>query len=310
MVADALVYHPAVAHYLRFVATTGMYPYFLCCCPFYLWWITSDACSFSTGSIAGIALLRSHAHHRNHGLTSLPTVGRDKVLRTLQYFARFFAWYLYRTNRPQSSIAPFEAIKKQFGLTRKILRVGKFVEHLKAAAVAFDNKGPVDPVLRYLTVGRQLGYAGYLFIDTVTVVDAIGVKKLATAKKLQATAYRAWLAGLVCSAVASVYTLWRLQEKEKTVDRKEGEGVVEAKKIEKSVPFPLPPDSLSCFSGLTDIRFCRERATTRTQLVSDLCDITIPISSLGLANLDDGLVGIAGTISSLIGLHSAWKKTA
>lgn len=235
MVADALVYHPAVAHYLRFVATT---------------------------------------------------VGRDKVLRTLQYFARFFAWYLYRTNRPQSSIAPFEAIKKQFGLTRKILRVGKFVEHLKAAAVAFDNKGPVDPVLRYLTVGRQLGYAGYLFIDTVTVVDAIGVKKLATAKKLQATAYRAWLAGLVCSAVASVYTLWRLQEKEKTVDRKEGEGVVEAKKIEK------------------------ERATTRTQLVSDLCDITIPISSLGLANLDDGLVGIAGTISSLIGLHSAWKKTA
>jgi len=28
MVADALVYHPAVAHYLRFVATTGMYPYF------------------------------------------------------------------------------------------------------------------------------------------------------------------------------------------------------------------------------------------------------------------------------------------
>lgn len=25
MVADALVYHPAVAHYLRFVATTGTF---------------------------------------------------------------------------------------------------------------------------------------------------------------------------------------------------------------------------------------------------------------------------------------------
>jgi peroxin-11B len=41
------------------------------------------------------------------------------------------------------------------------------------------------------------------------------------------------MAGLACSAVAGIYTLWRLQEKEKTLDRKEGEGVVEAKKLEK-----------------------------------------------------------------------------
>ena len=43
------------------------------------------------------------------------------------------------------------------------------------------------------------------------------------------------MAGLVCSAFAGVYTLFRLREKEKTLDRKEGEGVVEAKKLEKYV---------------------------------------------------------------------------
>jgi peroxin-11B len=162
-------------------------------------------------------------------------VGRDKVLRTLQYFARFYAWYLYRTNRPQSAIASWDAVKKQFGLTRKILRAGKFVEHLKAASVAFDNKSPVDPVLRPLAVGRQLGYAGYLALDTVSLVDAIGFKKLDSAKRLQTNAYRAWLSGLLFSLVAGVYTLWRLQEKEKTINRKEGEGVVEGKKIERCV---------------------------------------------------------------------------
>lgn len=130
-------------------------------------------------------------------------------------------------------------MKKQFGTTRKILRIGKFVEHLKAAAIAADNKSPIDPVLRYLAIGRQLGYAGYLSLDTITVVDAIGVRKLSSAKRLQENAYRAWMSGLVCSAVAGVYTMWRLQEKEKTIDRKEGEGVVEAKKLEKYVdPFP------------------------------------------------------------------------
>ena len=115
------------------------------------------------------------------------------------------------------------------------MRIGKFAEHLKAASVALDNKNPVDPILRYLAVGRQLGYAGYLTLDTVTVVDAIGYRKLASVKRLQENAYRAWAAGLLCSAFAGIYTLYRLREKEKTVDRKEGEGVVEAKKIEKYV---------------------------------------------------------------------------
>lgn len=113
------------------------------------------------------------------------------------------------------------------------MRIGKFLEHLKAAAIAFDNKSPVDPVLRYLAIGRQLGYAGYLTLDAITVIDVIGYRKLSSAKQLQQSAYRSWAAGLIFSTVAGVYTLVRLQEKEKTIDRKEGEGVVEAKKIEK-----------------------------------------------------------------------------
>lgn len=156
-------------------------------------------------------------------------------MRTLQYFARFYSWYLYRTNHPTSAIAPWDAIKKQFGLTRKILRAGKFVEHVKAAAIAFDNKTPVDPVLKNLAIGRQLGYAGYLSLDTITLIDALGFRKFEGAKKLQQLAYRAWLSGLLFSFVAGVYTLYRLQEKEKTINRKEGEGVVEAKKIERWV---------------------------------------------------------------------------
>lgn len=201
MVADALVYHPSVAHYLRFVATTRK---------------------------SSLTIVQSTQHNTNTN-----KVGRDKALRTIQYFARFYSWYLFRTNNPTSAIAPWDALKKQFGTTRKILRFGKFVEHLKAASVAFDNKTPADAVLKNLTVGRQLGYAGYLALDSITLVDVLGFKKFDSAKKLQEYSYRAWLSGLVCSVVAGVYTLYRLQEREKAVDRKEGEGVVEAKKIER-----------------------------------------------------------------------------
>ncbi|CAN8098432.1 unnamed protein product [Discula destructiva] len=236
MVADAVIYHPSVAHYLRFVATT---------------------------------------------------VGRDKLLRTLQYFARFYAWYLFRTNGAPSEIAPWDAVKKQFGLTRKLLRVGKNVEHFKAAAAASDAKaGTVDPVLKYAAVGRQLGYAGYLTLDMATVLDAAGIRKSESAKKWQREAFRFWAVGLMCSVVAQTYTLYQLRAREAKVDKKEGEGVVESKRI------------------------AMERSTSQLQLLSDLCDLTVPYSALGWVNFDDGFVGLAGTLSSLIGVYNQWKKTA
>ncbi|KAI0899129.1 peroxisomal biogenesis factor 11 [Annulohypoxylon nitens] len=236
MVADAVVYHPTVAHYLKFVATT---------------------------------------------------VGRDKLLRTLQYFSRFYAWYVFRTNGTKAEVAPYEAIKKQFGLARKLLRVGKNVEHFKAAAAAADNKAATpDAVLRYATVGRQLGYAGYLTFDAATVLDSLGVRKWEGAKRAQREAYRFWAMGLACSVVAQMYTLYRLREREAKVDKKEGEGVVESKRI------------------------VMERAASQLQLLSDLCDLTVPTAALGWVGFDDGFVGLAGTVSSLIGVYTQWKKTA
>ncbi|KAI9712701.1 MAG: Peroxisomal membrane protein PMP27 [Bogoriella megaspora] len=233
MVADALIYHPSVDHYLRYVATT---------------------------------------------------VGRDKLLRTLQYFSRFYAWYLYRTNHTASEIAPYEAIKKQFGLSRKLMRVGKFVEHFQAAAKASDARN-MDPVLKYCAIGRQLGYGFYLSFDAITYFDAAGIKPNSAAKRLQREAYKAWLFGLICNTVAGFYTLYHLRQRALKIDKKDAEGTVEQKKLQ------------------------RERNVASLQLVSDLCDIAVPSSAVGYLNLDDGIVGLAGTVSSLIGVWTAWKKT-
>lgn len=54
----------------------------------------------------------------------------------------------------------------------------------------------------------------------------------------------------------------------------------------------------------------RERTSTNLQLISDLCDLTVPGSALGYASFDDGIVGLAGTVSSLIAVWGTWKKTA
>jgi len=156
------------------------------------------------------------------------------VLRTLQYFSRFYAWYLYRTNNPASAIQPWATTKNQFSLTRKILRVGKFVEHFRAAAELYDaavKSGSGDKVVQYLQILRQLGYGGYLLLDTLTVLDAMGAKKSPSAKRLQTHAYKFWLAGLTASALTGIYNTYKLRERAKAIDEKDAEAKVEAVKI-------------------------------------------------------------------------------
>lgn len=168
--------------------------------------------------------------HCRANRVSSHAVGRDKVLRTIQYFARFYAWYLYRTNNPSSSIQPWTAIKTQFGLTRKIMRVGKFVEHLRLGSELYNSavkSGNGDKVSQYLQILRQIGYAGYLLCDSLTVLDAIGAKKDPRAKSLQATAYRFWFSGLTASAVAGIYNTYKLRQRSVAIDEKDAEAKVD-----------------------------------------------------------------------------------
>lgn len=55
----------------------------------------------------------------------------------------------------------------------------------------------------------------------------------------------------------------------------------------------------------------RERFLVSNQLVCDFCDLTAPAHALGYASfLDEGIVGLAGTLSSIIALRNAWNKVA
>jgi peroxin-11B len=174
------------------------------------------------------------AHYQRLAAT---TVGRDKLLRVVQYFARFYAWYLFRTNGTPGEVAPWESLKAKLGLVRKVLRAGKGAEHLKEAALLADDPKLADPVLKYAAVGRQLGYAGYLTLDLLTLPAAVGFwPATERTKRIQRQAYQFWAYGLACSVVAGAYKLYRLREREARVDRKEGDGAVESKRIAMCVP--------------------------------------------------------------------------
>ena len=51
------------------------------------------------------------------------------------------------------------------------------------------------------------------------------------------------MVGLLFNTVAGVYTLYQLRRKEQNVDRKDGEGVVESKKLQRYDPESLINDN-------------------------------------------------------------------
>lgn len=113
--------------------------------------------------------------------------------------------------------------------------------------------------------------------------------KLSNPKGIIETAQRFWFTGLVFSIVSSLYTLRRIAQRNAALNKQDAEHTVEEKKL------------------------ARDEQAVKIQLLSDLCDVTIPGYGLGMpgfTGLDDGIVGLAGITSSAIGMWGAWKKTA
>lgn len=116
-------------------------------------------------------------------------------------------------------------------------------------------------------------------------MDAAGIWKSEIAKKFSRWAFKAWLVGICFSIASGFYAAKRIKERADALAGKSDEKEA-AKKLAK------------------------EKHAVTVQLVSDLADFSIPASALGYVSFDEGFVGLAGMLSSIIGLRAAWEKTA
>lgn len=152
---------------------------------------------------------------------------------------------------------------------------------------ALDSKS-LTPISRYLTAARQLSYFGYLTLDTIGFLSSTKIWALSPTNQasVNRNSQKLWLSGIFFSIVHSVYKLQALKDRELKVIKTDAEGKLESDAVEK------------------------ERAALHTQLLQDGCDFVLPATGLGYLNLDEGVCGAAGVVSSYLGLKAAWKKTA
>jgi len=220
------------------------------------------------------------------------TLGRDKTYRAVQYFARFLAWYLISGGHKLEA-ARWTALKSHLGTARKLMRLGKPMEHLQAALRAIQVSGPAGEQIA--TIGRQLGYFGYLVYDALVWANAIKFISLKpeTAQKVAKTSNRLWLAGILFSISHGLLKSGRLAN--------------EAKKLRVSSTWSEKDLGEEANREVKSRAVELNRAATHYQFIIDVLDLWVPASSLGIVNFNEGTLGILGFITSVMALRKQWQ---
>jgi len=218
------------------------------------------------------------------------TIGRDKTYRTVQYFSRFLAWYLLSRGHKDAA-ARWNALKSALGSGRKLMRLGKPLEHLQAALRATASAGPSGEQIT--TIGRQLAYAGYLSYDALIWLGSVKFLSLTPAQKESygKISNRFWLAGIVLNLVHALLKAGRLADEVKALRSPAG-----AEKVGDDAERNRRYHALQA-----------SRAAVRYQFIIDSLDVWLPATNLGFVNFNDGLLGFTGTVTSLMALRSQWR---
>lgn len=231
-----------------------------------------------------MSLLVNHPSYQKSVKLLETTVGREKLMRLVQYWSQFLSFVLYRQGYSKTTYLFWKKLQVQLGLARKLFRAGMPLSLIQNAVAAAHNQTE-DPVLRFTTIGRQLGLAGFLSLDSLMWLNNSNVYKFNNvgANKIQRLSMQFWLASLAFSVANWAYKYNRTAKAQQALLSESEKDAASLKKV------------------------AYEKYDASLHLVWDLADTTIPLSALGYVGLDDGIVGLAGLFTSILALKGLWK---
>ncbi|VUC26591.1 unnamed protein product [Clonostachys rosea] len=141
------------------------------------------------------------------------TLGRDKLLRLVQYASQMCSWFLRIRGLDPASC---NRIKGHMSLTRKILRLGKAVDFWFAALNATKRAESTGlAVAQFASIAKSLALMCYCTLDAATIPEAMGFPARRHTKKFQKQATRFWCVAIVCSLLARIQTLCKSRRVQK-----------------------------------------------------------------------------------------------
>jgi hypothetical protein len=156
----------------------------------------------------------------------------------------------------------------------------------------------------------------YLFVEMFTIVDAVAGTWRPWAVVTQTEALKLWFYALAVSVVLDLYEILVVYSPGSTVSSPPQAATATAAATSKGPP-PVNEEKRQASRSTNapstagadtfDFNAAKRRSTYR-QLIIDGCDLLIPGAAVGWLALDPITVGVAGTISALVGGSDAWAR--
>ncbi|KEF55952.1 uncharacterized protein A1O9_07532 [Exophiala aquamarina CBS 119918] len=235
-------------------------------------------------------------------------VGLEKTLK----FTQFSSHVIAALSATSLEAARWNNTKANINTARRFFRLFKWIDCFNAAQAQLSppatvsqekssertsekTKQPADPprpesdnLKVFLTVSKFSLLGMYLFMEMFVITDSIGLTSYPWSGSLQIEALKVWFYSLAVSILLGLYELSILPSS----------SAPEAKGKAKSAPPASPPQDESQ----------PKRRAIYKQLVIDMSDLIVPGHVAGWFPVDTVTVGVAGSISGLLGAHSAWER--
>lgn len=162
-----------------------------------------------------------------------------------------------------------------------MFRIGKYFDMLQGALRNLDVK---DKPLRLLVVSVRLTRVLYFLVDQIVWAARIGLYK-SDPKAWSKSQAKIWSVALILCVARNIYDIYCLL---KTTNKKNDDQ--ENQQLCWYEKFKMRPEVL-------------------VDTVKNCADFLIPLNIIGVIQINNGIIGILGLISSLAGASTAWQPT-
>lgn len=211
--------------------------------------------------------------------------GRDKVFRLVQYASKMVWWNLHKNSKGLELVEKLKSLESSLSMTRKLLRFGKSLDFLQGALKSVHLK---DTTLRLTITMSKLNQACFLMFDHIIYAHNIGLIN-ADKKKWSNISAKFWVASLILNLTRNLYDIINiLQEMNADIEQNRNTSKPRNGNLTKAVM-----DNKPVF----------------LDLVKNLADLVLPLTTLGKLNASPGMQGFLGFVSSVAGIVTVWDPT-
>ncbi|EXJ77592.1 hypothetical protein A1O3_09819 [Capronia epimyces CBS 606.96] len=279
--------------------------------------------------------------------TPLLSGGIEKTLKLLQSVSQI-GESIGDSSPTFVDLAQWTTAKNQFALARRYFRLFKWIDCFTVANAQYQafgstqpkgkDKGkggtetatkttvktPEDPGDNFrvlLSVSKWSFLGIYLFLEMFTITNALSLTSYSWGPTVQIEALKFWAYSLAVSVILGIYELFQLGSDSTPTPTTEPDGrgkhgreektTLVSGREEKTTPASSttsasrPPSSSP---GTSRSSQAHKRRAIYKQIVSDGCDLLIPASAVGWISLDPVTLGVAGSISAVLGASEVWAR--